>query len=69
MNALPDFPENLWTVDDVARFARCSKSWIYKAAERGEVPCLRVGSMLRFEPNVVRRFFTVACVPEAASAT
>lgn len=56
MNALPDFPENLWTVEDVARFVKCSKSWVYKAAEAGDLPSVRVGSMLRFDPSAVKRF-------------
>lgn len=56
MNALPDFPENLWTVEDVARFVKCSKSWVYKAAEAGDLPSVRCGSMLRFDPVAVKRF-------------
>lgn len=66
MNALPDFPEKLWTVDDVARFASVSKSWVYKAAERAEIPHLRVGSMLRFDPGAIKRFFA-SCSPAVQS--
>src|SRR4051794_8472710 len=35
--------EALWDVRDVARFLKASVSWVYKAAERGELPCIRVG--------------------------
>jgi excisionase family DNA binding protein len=41
-------------VDSVARYLSASKSWAYKAAERGELPCIRIGAMLRFAPNSVR---------------
>ena len=47
-------PDTLWDVDAVARYLNASKSWVYKAAERGELPCIRIGAMLRFAPNSVR---------------
>src|SRR3954471_11244049 len=47
-------PDTLWDVDAVARYLSASKSWVYKAAERGELPCIRIGAMLRFAPNAVR---------------
>ena len=47
-------PDTLWDVDSVARYLSASKSWVYKAAERGELPCIRIGAMLRFAPNTVR---------------
>lgn len=46
----------LWTASDVARYLRASLSFVYKSAEAGRLPCLRVGSMLRFDPEVVRAF-------------
>ena len=46
--------ERLWTVRDVAAFLQASTSYVYKAAERGEVPCRRVGALLRFVPAEVR---------------
>ncbi len=52
----PSVEERLWTVDDVARYLTASRSWVYKAAERGDLPCLRIGSMLRFDPAAVRAF-------------
>jgi excisionase family DNA binding protein len=48
--------ESLWTADDVARFLRVSRSWVYHRAEAGELPCLRIGGLLRFEPDAVRAF-------------
>lgn len=48
--------EGLWTAGDAARYLRCSTSYIYKAAERDLLPSVRIGRMLRFEPDVVRSF-------------
>lgn len=58
MNALPELPEALWTVGDLAKYAKCSPSWIYKAVERGELPHLRLGALIRFDPREVVRFVT-----------
>jgi excisionase family DNA binding protein len=48
--------EGLWTVDEVASFLSMSKSWVYKAAETGTLPCVRVGAALRFVPEDIRGF-------------
>lgn len=48
--------EPLWTVKEVATYLRASTSWVYKAAERGTLPCVRLGAMLRFRPAEIRRF-------------
>jgi excisionase family DNA binding protein len=48
--------EPLWTVKDVADFLRVSRSWVYHRAEAGELPCLRIGALLRFEPERVRAY-------------
>lgn len=49
-------PDALWDAKDVARYVKGSVSWVYKVAEAGLLPCLRIGSMLRFEPATVRAF-------------
>lgn len=46
----------LCTAPDVARDLRSSLSFVYKVSENGQLPCLRVESMLRFDPEVVRAF-------------
>lgn len=46
--------DSLWDVKDIARVLKASTSWVYKAAERGELPCIRIGAMLRFEPAAIR---------------
>jgi excisionase family DNA binding protein len=55
MEALDD-GESLWDANDVARYLRASRSWVYHRAESGELPCLRIGGLLRFEPEAVRAY-------------
>lgn len=49
-------PEPLWTVADVARFLSMSTQWVYKHAELGTLPCVRLGAALRFQPEAIRRY-------------
>lgn len=46
--------ENLWDVRRVAQFLGVSRSWVYQRVERGLMPCLRVGGLVRFKPSVVK---------------
>jgi excisionase family DNA binding protein len=46
----------LWTAVDVANYLRASRSWVYHRAESGLLPCLRVGGLLRFDPEVIRAY-------------
>jgi excisionase family DNA binding protein len=48
--------QGLWTTKEVAAFLHVSRSWVYHQAEAGLIPCLRVGSLLRYEPDAIRRF-------------
>lgn len=48
------YVEQLWTVRQVADYLQASTSYVYKAAERGELPCRRVGALLRFVPAEIR---------------
>lgn len=49
-------PESLWDANDVARFLKVSRSWVYQKAESGELPSLKIGGLLRFNPAVIRRW-------------
>ena len=52
---IPHAPdERLWTVHNVAEYLQASRSYVYKAAERGDLPCRRLGALLRFVPAEVR---------------
>lgn len=46
----------LWNAADVAAFLKCSKSFVYKAVEAGQLQVLRIGAMIRFDPEQVRKF-------------
>ena len=47
---------SLWTVADVATYLRVSRSWVYPRSAAGLLPCLRVGALLRFEPDAIRAY-------------
>jgi hypothetical protein len=47
-------PEPLWTAHDVARFFQASVSWVYHRAEAGDLPCIHIGGLLRFNPSAIR---------------
>lgn len=57
--------ERLWRASDVAEYGSCSISWVYKEAERGTLPCIRVGAMRRFDPAAIKAFFSARAVPVA----
>lgn len=48
--------DRLWNADDVSRFLSISRSMVYKLQQTGELPSLRIGACVRFEPAVVRAF-------------
>jgi excisionase family DNA binding protein len=48
--------EPLWTAKDVANFLRVSRSWVYHRAEAGDLPCLQIGGLVRFEPERIRAY-------------
>jgi len=48
--------ESLWDAQDVARYLKVSRSWVYHQAEAGLLPHLRVGSLLRFDPDTIRAY-------------
>src|SRR6476620_248827 len=50
--------DTLWDANDVARYLKVSRSWVYHRAEAGSLPLRRVGGLLRFEPAAIRAFAT-----------
>jgi excisionase family DNA binding protein len=46
---------SLWDAQDVARYLKVSRSWVYQRAEAGLLTCIRVGGLLRFRPDSVRQ--------------
>ena len=37
---------DLWDANDVARYLKASRSWVYHQAEAGRLPHLRIGGLL-----------------------
>jgi|GEM_PF-2664337 len=54
--ALSSGTEPLWKVKDTARVLSMSVSWVYKEAEAGRLPCVRIGAALRFRPDDIRAY-------------
>jgi excisionase family DNA binding protein len=46
--------DSLWDANDVARFLKASRSWVYQQAQAGRLPCVKIGGLLRFDPNAIR---------------
>jgi excisionase family DNA binding protein len=46
----------LWDANDVARYLKVSRSWVYQRAEAGLLPCLHLGGLIRFDSETVRAF-------------
>ena len=55
----PESPaeETLWTIDDVARYARCSVRHVATLREQQGLPFRKLGHLVRFSPEAVKRWF------------
>jgi len=49
-----ELEECLWDAHDVAKFLSLSRSWVYRAVEAGTIPCIRIGSAVRFDPQTIK---------------
>lgn len=47
--------ENLWTIDQVAQFFRCTERHVHNLCRAG-LPHLYIGRLLRFDPDEVRAY-------------
>ncbi len=54
----PGDARTLWTVGDLCRFLGVSKRWVHERTRRSEIPCYRLGVLLRFDPEEVRAWAT-----------
>jgi excisionase family DNA binding protein len=59
--------DELLTVEDVAALLKVSKGWVYehvrsRGTQRSEqLPHIKVGKYIRFEPHALRRFISNKC--------
>ncbi|HEU5300385.1 MAG TPA: helix-turn-helix domain-containing protein [bacterium] len=44
----------LMTADEVAEILRVSRQSIYRWADNGTLPCIKVGRAVRFDPEAIR---------------
>ncbi len=63
MLANADTDESLWTATDVAQYLKVSRSWVYHRSESGELPYVRIGALLRFQPNAIRAYAEQSATP------
>jgi excisionase family DNA binding protein len=45
--------DGLWTVKELARYLSMSERWVHERTRRDEIPCYRLGTALRFDPQEV----------------
>ncbi len=50
--------EPLWGVADLAKFLNMTKSSVYALVATGHVPAVRIGRLLRFVPEEIRRWLS-----------
>ena len=48
--------ENLWTVEETAKYLQMSVSWVYRQVKEGAIPSGKLGHKLRFHPARVREY-------------
>ena len=49
-------PESLLTPQEVADWLKMSRVWVYKQAEKGQLPFHRVGEAVRFDPEEIQAY-------------
>lgn len=48
--------EDLWDVPEVMKFLKVKRTWVYEHANAGDLPHVRLGNRLRFEPEQIREY-------------
>jgi len=56
----PDSDAHFYTAQELAQWLRVTEMTIYRMAQRGELPYVRVGRSLRFPSDKVRQLFAPA---------
>lgn len=54
---MPQAKKNeILTVKEVSEYLRCHPITVYRFVARGELPCFRIGSEIRFERSSINRW-------------
>lgn len=61
--ASPDSLPAILTIEEVASFLRIGRASAYRAARRGDLPCVRIGKTLRVSRDRLLRWLEQGCVP------
>lgn len=51
-----DHGTGLWDARAVAQYLGTSVSWVYRQAETGALPSVRIGGLVRFEPTRIAEY-------------
>ena len=46
--------QGLWTVRELAEFLGMSERWVHERTRHDEIPCHRLGTAIRFDPDEVQ---------------
>jgi excisionase family DNA binding protein len=52
-NDLPEVPDTLWTVEDLAEYLKLQPETIRSMARRGELPAIKLGKVWRFQKTAI----------------
>lgn len=50
--------ENLWTVEETAKYLRVSNKTIYDWVHKRQIPFLKLKRLLRFSPNEIAKWLS-----------
>jgi excisionase family DNA binding protein len=64
---MSDGPPELWDIDRVCAYLRCSKHLVYRLTRERRVRFIRVGKALRFRPEDVAAWLEGQSVPARAA--
>ena len=64
-NIAPPLAESLWTHREVMALLRIGRNAVYDMAASGDLPSIRIGSRIRFDPAKVRAWLERQSQPNA----
>jgi len=59
----PDVDDDLWLVDDVASFLRCTRKFVYSMVAKRKIPHYKLSNRLRFSRSMMVSWLQTLGVP------